>query len=184
MAQFTLTATPSVAVMASAAETETAGVFGNAQDAIAIRIGLKALAHKQPPTPLKTDNTTCESFVHLNIRQRRSKTWDMCWNWLHQPKLKEQLRIYWDKGPNNDADYFTKHHPPAHHLVQRPQYVLSAHNAFQNPTTNHIPQTRCEGVFLPRPLRSVNICSDSDRLRRLKEPSILRLLNNTHNLVS
>ena len=23
-----------------------------------------------------------------------------------------QLRVYWDKVRNNDADYFTKHHPP------------------------------------------------------------------------
>ena len=36
-------------VMASAAETETGGVFGNAQDAIVVHIALLALGHKKQP---------------------------------------------------------------------------------------------------------------------------------------
>jgi hypothetical protein len=28
-------------------------------------------------TPLKTDNSTSNSFIHANIKQCRSKTWDM-----------------------------------------------------------------------------------------------------------
>jgi hypothetical protein len=63
--------------MTSAAEAETAGVFGNGQEIIACRISLQALGHPQPATPLKTDNSTSNSFVHANIKQRRSKTWDM-----------------------------------------------------------------------------------------------------------
>jgi hypothetical protein len=114
-------------VMASAAEAETAGVYGNAQEAIACRISLLALGHAQPATPIKTDNSTAHSFVHANIKQRRSKTWDMRWNWLRHKDLHAQLRIYWDKGENNRADYFTKHHPPTHHQIMRPQYVLNAH---------------------------------------------------------
>ena len=171
--------------MASAAETETGGVFGNAQDAIVVRIALLALGHKQPAMPIKTDNSTCNSFVHSNIRQRRSKTWDMRWNWLRHQATQEILRIYWDKGVNNDGDYFTKHHPPTHHKVQRPRYVLQAHNITSDvPTYNHIPQTSCEGVFLPQPLRSVNIWSYTDKLRKSLEPSILHFLTHTHNLVS
>jgi hypothetical protein len=118
-------------VMASAAETETGGVYGNAQEAIACRTSLLALGHPQPPTPLKTDNSTANSFAHANIRQRRSKTWDMRWNWLREKETHKQLRIYWDKGQNNNADYFTKHHSPAHHMLMRPQYVLNAHSVAQ-----------------------------------------------------
>jgi hypothetical protein len=62
-------------VMSSAAEYETgAGVYGNSQEAVASRISLLALGHPQPATPLKTDNSTANSFVHANIKQRRSKT--------------------------------------------------------------------------------------------------------------
>jgi hypothetical protein len=114
-------------VMTSAAEAETGGVYGNAQEAIPIRIALHALGHPQSATPIKTDNSTSNSFVHANIKQRRSKTWDMRWNWLRDKETHEQLRFYWDKGTNNDADYFTKHHPPSHHLEMRPKYVLNAH---------------------------------------------------------
>jgi hypothetical protein len=135
-------------VMASAAEAETGGVYGNAQEALACRISLLALGHPQPATPLKTDNSTANSFVHANIKQRRSKTWDMRWNWLRDKATHEQLRIYWDKGVNNDADYFTKHHPPAHHLTERPRYVLNAHlvTALIQAVTTAF---RCEGVFIP-----------------------------------
>jgi hypothetical protein len=114
-------------VMTSAAEAETAGVFDNGKEIIACRISLRALGHPQAATPLKTDNSTSHSFVHANIKQRRSKTWDMRWNWLRDKATHKQLRIYWDKGLNNNADYFTKHHPPAHHRTMRPKYVLNAH---------------------------------------------------------
>ena len=97
-------------VMTSAAKAETAGVFGNGQEIIAIRILLQALGHPQLATPLKTDNSTSNSFVHANIKQRRSKTWDMRWNWLRDKATHQQLRMYWAKGTDNNANYFTKHH--------------------------------------------------------------------------
>jgi hypothetical protein len=61
-------------VVSSAAEAETGGVYHNAQTAIPIRIILEALNHPQPPTPIKTDNTTANGFIHNNIHQRRSKS--------------------------------------------------------------------------------------------------------------
>ena len=64
-------------VVASAAEAETAGVFHNAQMAIPIRTILNALGHVQPPTPLKTDNSTTSGFIHNNIHVRKAKSWDM-----------------------------------------------------------------------------------------------------------
>ena len=96
-------------------EAETAGVFGNSQIAIPIHQALEALNHPQPPTPIKTDNSTASSFVHSNICQKRSKTWDMRYNWLCDRAAQKEVFIYWNKGTNKDADYFTKHHPPTHH---------------------------------------------------------------------
>ena len=115
-------------VVASAAEAETAGLFGNSQIAVVIRRALQSLDHPQPPTPIKTDNSTANSFVHSNIRQKRSKTWDMRYNWLRDRKRHDELSIYWDKGSKNAADYFTKHHPPAHHKTERPKYILKNHH--------------------------------------------------------
>ena len=64
-------------VVSFVADEETAGVFRNAQMALPIRIVLQALNHPQPPTLIKTYNFTTNGFMHDNIHQRRSKSWDM-----------------------------------------------------------------------------------------------------------
>ena len=94
---------------ASAAEAEIARLFHNAQHAIIIKRILEVMGHKQNPVPLKTDNSTAKGFVHDNIKQRKSKTWDLRFNWLRDRSFKRDVRIFWDKGENNHADYFTKH---------------------------------------------------------------------------
>ena len=110
-------------VVSSSAEAEVAGIFHNAGMAIPIRHILQALNHPQPPTPLKTDNSTAAGFVYDNIHQKRSKSWDMRYHWLRDKQTQQQFNIFWEKGVNNDADYFTKHHPIFHHLAQRAKYV-------------------------------------------------------------
>ena len=102
-------------VVSSAAEAETAGVFHNAQIAIPIRYMLEQLGHPQPPTPIKTDNSTATGFVYNNIHQKKSKSWDMRYHWLRDRQTRREFDIYWDKGSNNHADYFTKHHPTKYH---------------------------------------------------------------------
>ena len=110
-------------VVLSSAEAEVAGIFHNAGMAIPIRHILQALNHPQPPTPLKTDNSTATGFVYINIHQKRSKSWDMRYHWLRDKQTQQQFNIFWEKGVNNDADYFTKHHPTTHHRSQRAKYV-------------------------------------------------------------
>lgn len=44
----------------------------------------------------------------------------MIFHWLRD---NENFRIYWDKGPNNDADYFTKDHTYKHHNNMKPTYT-------------------------------------------------------------
>ena len=75
-------------VVSSAAEAETAGLFHNAKTAIAIRRSLDILGHPQPPTPIKTDNSTALGFVKNLVHQKRSKSWDMRFHWLREKILK------------------------------------------------------------------------------------------------
>ena len=110
-------------VVASAAEAETAGLFHNAQIAIPIRNILNALGHTQPPTPIKTDNSTAVGFTYDNINQKRSKSWDMRYYWLRDRTNQRQFDIYWEKGSLNNADYHTKHHSTKHHRGIRSRYV-------------------------------------------------------------
>jgi hypothetical protein len=110
-------------VVTSAAEAETGGLFHNGQTIIPIRIALEELGHPQPPTPLKTDNSTATGCVNKSMKQKRSKSWDMRYHWLRERLTLQQLFIFWDKGINNLADYFTKHHPPKYHRFMRPRYI-------------------------------------------------------------
>ena len=64
-------------------------------------------------------------FVHNNIHQKKSKSWDMRYHWLRDHQTQYQFNIYWDKGYNNHADYFTKYHPAKYHqeIRRTKQYV-------------------------------------------------------------
>ena len=115
-------------VVSSAAEAEVSALFLNAQTGIIIRRLLQHLGHPQPPTPLKTDNTTAERFVSKNIQQKKSKTWDMRFYWLRNQESRQNFQVYWKHGADaadpNHADYFTKHHTVGHHRSVRPRYIF------------------------------------------------------------
>ena len=115
-------------VVASAAEAETGGLFHNGQTIIHIRRLLEALGHSQPPTPLKTDNSTSNAFVNKSLRQKKSKAWDMRFHWLRDKERTQHLRVFWDKGKRNGTDYFTKHHPAPYHKLMRSKYILALHH--------------------------------------------------------
>ena len=136
-------------VVSSAAEAEVAGVFHNAGMALPLCHFLECLGHPQPPTPIKTDNSTATGFIYDNIHQRRSKSWDMRYYWLRDRSNQQQFNIYWDKGVNNHADYPTKHHPTIVHRNKRERYVKDKINllrlSFQQ-TPKTVPS---EGVLLP-----------------------------------
>ena len=64
-----------------------------------------------------------KGFVYDNIRQRRTKTWDMRYYWLRDKLIQKLVNIYWEKGTKNHADYWTKHHPAIHHRTIRGRYI-------------------------------------------------------------
>ncbi len=110
-------------VMASATEAEVGALFHNAQDACMLRNTLEFLGYKQPPTPIQTDNSCAEGIVNDTVKQKRSKAIDMRFYWVRDRVRQNQFTIFWRKGADNLADYFTKHHPPSHHQAMRPIYL-------------------------------------------------------------
>ena len=124
-------------VVSSAAEAEVAGIYHNATKAIVIRRVLIALGHPQPPTPIKTDNSTATGFVYDNIHQKRSKSWDMQYYWLRDKMNQRLFNLYWDKGSNNHADYSTKHHPTSYHRATRNIYVHDKVNIMRQCLVSH-----------------------------------------------
>ena len=82
------------------------------------------MGHPQPPTPIKIDNSTANGFVHNNITQKRSKSWDMRFHWLRDPDTQNHINVYWDKGPHNkQADYYTKTHTTPYHRSMRHHFI-------------------------------------------------------------
>jgi hypothetical protein len=136
-------------VMSSAAESETGGVYLNGKEAVPIRTTATELGHPQPPTPIKTDNTTAHGILTRTVRQKLSKAFDMRFHWMRDRIDQKQFHLYWEKGILNLADYFTKHHPPRHHRLMRHKYLQKLHpKTVANSTQTFRPS--CEGVLLRR----------------------------------
>jgi hypothetical protein len=68
-------------VMSSAAEAEISALFINCQEAIPAQNTLEYLGHKQPPTPMQTDNTMAIGVVNNNV-MKKLKLMDMKYHWL------------------------------------------------------------------------------------------------------
>jgi hypothetical protein len=57
-------------IVSSAAEVELGGHFHNGKDGCPIQMCLEKLGHPQPPTPLKTNNTTGDEITNDTVKQK------------------------------------------------------------------------------------------------------------------
>ena len=92
----------------------------NAQEVVSIRQCLIEMGHPQPPTPMKTDNSTAQGILTGTIKQKHSKAIDMRFYWLKDRTEQGQFDIYWEPGKHNLVDYPTKHHTGTHHAGEPP----------------------------------------------------------------
>jgi hypothetical protein len=88
-------------VMSSAAEAEIVAVFINAKEGAVLRTTLEEFRHKQPTTPMETDNTTATGYSNGTIKQKRTKAMDMRFYWIKDRVKQGQFKIYW--GPLNQS---------------------------------------------------------------------------------
>ena len=89
---------------------------------------LEEMLHPQPPTPVQVYNSTALGIATGTIKQRKSKAIDMWFYWIRDRRNQDQFNIYWKPGSTNRGDYFTKHFPPAHHTIVRPNYLHVANH--------------------------------------------------------
>ena len=61
---------------------------------------------KQPPTPMKTDDLAANEIMRSHCVRDRVK--------------QNQICIFWEAGKQSMGDFYTKHHPAAHHKQTRP----------------------------------------------------------------
>jgi hypothetical protein len=135
-------------VMSSAADAELGALYINACEAVPMRNLLDEMGHKQPKTPIQTDNSTALGVVTNNIQPQRTKEMDMRYYWLRSREAQGQFRYYWKPGPTNLADYWTKHHPASHHIEKQPtiltpQIALAALQA----STKRTPAVKGKGLM-------------------------------------
>jgi hypothetical protein len=97
-------------VVAAAAESEVGACFQNAQTAAPLRVTLIELRHKQPVTPLRTDNSAAYEILNEIIKQKWSKSMDMKYYWLQDRFRQTQFDVYWLPVKENLGNYHTKHH--------------------------------------------------------------------------
>jgi hypothetical protein len=111
------------AVMSSTAKAKLGALYINACEAVPMRQLLTEMGHKQPKTPIQTNNTTVFGVINNNIQPQHTKAMDMRFHWLCCCNSQGQFRYYWAPGSNNLADYWTKHHCAAHHIEKRPELL-------------------------------------------------------------
>ena len=81
------------------------------------------MGHKQPPTPIQTDNAMADAVINGKVQPKRTKAMDMRFHWLRDRECQQQVKFYWRPGKTNYADYWTKHHSAAHHVKVRKEYI-------------------------------------------------------------
>ncbi len=112
-------------IMSSATEAELAGLYIMAREAVYIRIILEEMGHKQPPTPLQTDNSMAEA-INGKVQSKQTKATNMRFHWLRDRECQQQFWIYWRPRKLNYADYWTKHHAAPHHQNMHKE-ILTPH---------------------------------------------------------
>jgi hypothetical protein len=139
-------------VLSSATEAELGALFFNGKEAAMLRTTLADMGHPQPATPIQTDNACAAGITNGTVKQRRSKAMDMRFYWIRDRVKQGQFLVHWRRGTDNLADYFTKHHSPAHHQYMRSRYLLALHHPEPSPSPSTVTTSVLRG------------CVDSHRL--------------------
>ena len=173
-------------VVSSAAEAETAGVFTNMKEAVALRTALEEMGHPQPPTPIQVDNSTACGIANDTIKQRRSKAIDMRFYWVQDRVNQKQFHVYWKPGVQNLADYVTKHHTAQHHQAIRDNFLHKINLAYKQLQQGFGVWTPSEGVLIPN--YNLAISKQGDTItgtadRRTEDRQASRASQNKHKRV-
>ena len=101
--------------MSSASEAELSALFYNCKAAVPLCITLEEMGHKQPKTPVTTNNSTAHGLIHQLLIPKASKSMDMGFHWLKCRLAQRLFDVMWRPAKNNRADYHTKVHPVKHY---------------------------------------------------------------------
>jgi hypothetical protein len=112
-------------------------------------------------------NLTAAGIANNTVKQKRSKAMEMRFYWIRDRVRQGQFDVYWQRGANNKADYFLKHHGTPHHCNKRYDY-------FKRPTaTNYYdclddaaPATKPKGNLLTSAIRAAGTLANQFSLSK------------------
>ncbi len=122
-------------VVGSAAEAEFASLYLNGMTAESLRNTLDDLGYPQGPTQIFVDNQCAVGLANDQLKQKRSKAFDLRYYWTKDRVKQGHLEIVWAPGVTNLADYFTKAFTAQHHRDVRSTYVTNFANRSTKTTT-------------------------------------------------
>ena len=109
--------------MGSAAEAKVGGLYMNTLELSSMRTPLEELDYPQPPTSIRTDNSTADGIMNKTIEKLQSKVMDNIFYWLQDRVEQGEFRVFWAPGNDNLANFYTKYHSPGTHRKLRPIYT-------------------------------------------------------------
>ena len=110
-------------VTSSAADAELAAAYGNARSAHFHRATLQNIGYPQPPSPIFCDNECAIGISSSSVKQKKSKSMDMRFNWLRDRVSQHHFYLPYIPSLKNIADFFTKPLPVHRHAEFSPLLV-------------------------------------------------------------
>ena len=90
--------------MSSAVDEEFGTLFVKSKQGVPAHNILKEMGHRQPPTPIQTDNTTAIGVVNKKNQIKQTKSMDVQFHWMGDRENKKRFRYYWGPGKTNNGD--------------------------------------------------------------------------------
>ncbi len=152
------------AVMSSAVEAELGALYINAREAVPQCCTLEEMGHKQPPTPMQTNNTTAVGVVNNNIQPKCTKAMDMRFHWLRCHETQNQF-------------YFSGTPDPPTKQTTRPS-ITAQHTTWKAPQNPHPQECTWRPLHLPKTYTN---SSHAPKMNTNSIPSCSnRCINNIH----
>jgi hypothetical protein len=112
-------------VVAAAFEAELGAAFINTQKTVPMQQALENMGHPQPPTTLKTNNSTAHGILTSIVKQKQSNTFNTKFYWLKDCIRHKHFNVYWKPGHQNKANNVTKHYPQKHHKIRHSKNLMN-----------------------------------------------------------
>ena len=88
-------------VMSSASKADLAALFYNCKAAVPLCITLEEMGHRQPNTPVTTNNSTAYGLIHQLLIPKASKSMDVRFHWLKCRVAQLLFNVMWRRAKNN-----------------------------------------------------------------------------------